>query len=166
MTKAREFVEALQQARKGGVQTVEDARRRQKVDWIRDLAALRDSVRGWLAPVIEARLATVVDKDFDLAEPDLGTYSAPGLEIALVVSGETRTALLRPRGMRIAGVVATGGARAIGARGRVDIECAVAREILLRFGDAEQPTWISFSNGQKRTLSLDFARPRGLSAAA
>ncbi|MGH7272531.1 MAG: hypothetical protein ACREJ3_19045 [Polyangiaceae bacterium] len=103
--------------------------------------------------MIDAHLATVGDQEFPMMEPDVGQYVAPGLEISLVVGEDARSVVLRPRGMRIAGIVVTGGARAVGARGRVDIECGVAREILLRFkGDDGQTTWISFSGGGKRAL--------------
>jgi hypothetical protein len=155
MTKASEFVRALKEARHGGTESVADARNRQKLDWLSDLEALRTSVRQWLAPVVDANLATISDKATPLAEPDLGEYVAVGLEISLAVAGEARTVLLRPRGARIAGVVAAGGARAIGAQGRVDIECGVAREILLRFKDGDGTRWISFSGGKKRTLDED-----------
>jgi hypothetical protein len=155
MTKAKDFVKALQTAGHGGVETVDDARNRQKLEWLRDLDSLLGSIRHWLEPVREAGLATVADKDFSLAEPDVGQYAAPGMEITFVVAGETRTVSVRPRGLRIAGVVATGGARAIGARGRVDLESGVAREILLRFKDAEAATWVSFTGGEKRPLDED-----------
>jgi hypothetical protein len=155
MTKANDFVRALQTAGHGGAETVDDARKRQKLDWLRDLEALRGSIRRWLGPVMEAGLATVTDKDFPLAEPDVGHYTAPGMEITLVVAGETRTVSVRPRGLRVAGVVATGGARAVGAHGRVDLESGVAREILLRFKDGEAARWISFGGGEKRLLDED-----------
>jgi hypothetical protein len=155
VTKANEFMKALQAARPGSVETVDQAWNRQKSAWLLDVEALRASVRRWLGPVLEARLATVADKDFPIAEPDLGQYIAPGLEITLVVAGETRVVLLRPRGMRVVGVVETGRARAIGASGRVDLECGVAREILLRFKGDEQAIWVSFSKGEKRTLDED-----------
>jgi hypothetical protein len=155
MAKAKDFLRALQTAGQGGHETVDDARNRQKLDWLRDLDALRTSIRQWLQLVVESGLATIADRDFPLAEPDVGQYTAPGMEITLVVAGDTRTVLVRPRGLRIAGVVATGGARAVGARGRVDIESGVAREIVLRFKDGELPTWVSFSQGEKRTLDED-----------
>lgn len=55
----------------------------------------------------------------------------------------------RPRGVRIVGVVHTGGAPVLGARGRVDVECGVAREILLRFTDDGPTRWLSFSRGDE-----------------
>ena len=87
---ANQFVRALQAAGQGGVETVEGAVdrkttrvhgrvankvqtdfeeewNRQKRAWLRDLEALRGSVRQWLAPVLEAQLATVADKEFPIA---------------------------------------------------------------------------------------------------
>jgi hypothetical protein len=153
MTKANEFVRALQaRGHSGGGETVDDSWSRQRREWLEDLVALRSSIREWLGPVVAAGLATAVDKEIALMEPDVGQYAAPGLEVTLVVEDEPRVVLIRPRGMRIAGVVETGGTRAIGARGRVDVEHGVAREILLRFRDQGQTRWISFSGGQQRAL--------------
>jgi hypothetical protein len=84
-------------------------------------------------------------------EPDTGPYDAPGLEIALLTANP-RTIVVRPRGVRIVGLVQTDGARVSGARGRVDLECGVAREILLRFKDDGPAKWVSFSGGEKKEL--------------
>ena len=61
-----------------------------------------------------------------------------------------------------------GGARVVGARGRVDVECVVAREMLLRFTDGGPTRWLSFSRGEKKELDEDLffellARVAGLS---
>jgi len=152
MTKANDFVRALRATQHGDAETVDEALNRQRAEWIRDLIALGASIRQWLAPVVEAGLASIESQDFALTEPDLGDYDGPGLTLTLLVAGENRKVRVRPRGMQIVGVVKTGGARAIGARGRVDIECGVAREVLLRFKDGEPTKWVSFSKGEQRTL--------------
>lgn len=150
MANANDFVRALQAKGHGGVETVNDYWRRQKREWLEDLLALRSAIRQWLGPVSAAGLATVVDRDdVSLTEPDLGHYLAPELAITLLVPDEPRTVLLRPRGMAIVGLV---GARGIGARGRVDLECGVVREILLRSKDKAPTRWLSFSGGEQKTL--------------
>lgn len=151
MANAKDFLKALQSGR-DGVATVDDAWDRQKIAWLEDLTLLRTSIRDWLAPISNEHLAKVSDAEFQLMEPDLGSYAAPGLTVELVVGGQPQSVVVRPRGMRISGVVATGGARAIGARGRVDIECGVSREILLRFKDNGPTKWLSFYDGEKKEL--------------
>ena len=152
MTTAKEFLRALETGGRGKeVETIVDVRARQKREWLEDLDALRRSMRGWLGPVVAAQRAELADKDFTLAEPDLGTYEAPGLEISLAVASQRKTIFVRPRGMNIVGVVRAGASAATGASGRVDIECGVARELLLRFKGPSGTSWVSFSKG-KRTL--------------
>ena len=151
MAKANQFVEALRGAR-AGVETVAEARLRQRTEWLEDLNELCAAVRAWLAPVIEANFATVTPREVLLTEPDLGEYTASGLEITLIVSGQTRAVLLRPRGMRIVGIVDDGGARITGARGRVDLECGASRAILLRFKN-DVVAWVSFSSGERRVVT-------------
>ena len=154
MTKASDFVKALQAAGHHGADTVDDARNREKREWVRDLDDLRAMIRQWLEPVVAAKLAAVVDRDFSLAEPELGQYVAPGLEITVVVKGP-RTVLIHPRGVRIVGRVEPGGRRLFGGRGRVDVECGLEREVLLRFKDAERAKWVSFSRGEPHDLGED-----------
>ena len=148
MTKASEtFLNAL----KRNPETVDEARGRQQRAWLADLATLRDQVRDWLAPVVAAKRATLAAIDLDVTDPDLGTYSAPALRISLAVSG-TVDVTLRPRGMQVVGIVQTGGARFVGAQGRVDLEHGAIREILLRVLEDGETRWLSFGTGQKRVL--------------
>jgi|HubBroStandDraft_6_1064221.scaffolds.fasta_scaffold271945_2 hypothetical protein len=149
--KARDrLAEAL---RRGGdaPQSVEEYWRRQKGAWLDDLHALRTRVRGWLAPLVEDRLATVEDREFAADEPDYGHYVAPGLEISLL-SDEPRSVVLLPRGGRIQGIAGPPGKRVVGASGRVDVECGPNREILLRIADKGGAGWWSFAGGEKRAL--------------
>jgi hypothetical protein len=120
--------------------------------WLRDLDALCASIRLGLAPLLAAKLATVVDRSFSVREATFGTYTAAGLEISLVGTGEARVALVRPWGLSILGAVEAGVARALTACGRVDVECGVARAILLRFDNRESVRWVAFSGGDARTL--------------
>ena len=149
VTKAESFMQVLQGDR---VETVDSVLRRQRIEWLEDLETLRKSVRGWLAPVVKQHVSTVKDIEFDLDEPDLGFYEVGGLEIRLVVGSQTEIVRVRPRGMRIVGVIQTNGKRVVGAQGRVDIECGAAREILLRFRDKRQTKWASYATGKKVTL--------------
>lgn len=147
-------MEALQTARHGDVQSVDEYWKRQRDEWIADLTELNRLIVRWLQPVCDAKLATSKAVEFTLMEPDTGQYVAPGLEIGLL-SATPRTIIVRPRGLRIVGLVQTGGARIFGARGRVDLECGVARETLLRFRDDGPTKWLSFSGGEKQELDED-----------
>ena len=151
MARAKDFLKALQTAQDGDVQSVEEFWKRQKNEWVADLSELRRSILSWLSPVVEASSAVTKDISFPLMEPDTGSYDAPGLEIALLTA-HPRTILVRPRGLRIVGLVQTGGARVFGAHGRVDLECGVTREILLRFKDDGPAKWVSFPGGEKKEL--------------
>jgi hypothetical protein len=82
----------------------------------------------------------------------LGTYSAAGLEISLVGAGEAQVVQVRPWGLSILGAVEAGVARALNARGRVDVECGVTRALLLRFENGDSARWVAFSGGNARTL--------------
>lgn len=148
MTKASEtFLNALNR----NPETVDQARDREQKIWLADLAALRDQVREWLAPIVAAKRARLIDVDIDVTEPDLGTYSAPGLRISLAVSG-TVEVTLRPRGMQVAGVVQKGRAHFVGAQGRVDLDHGAVREVLLRVPEDGERRWLSFGTGQRRVL--------------
>ena len=167
MAKAKDFLKALQAADHVGAESVDEYWKRQRDAWVADLGELRRSMVRWLGPVCEAQKAKWRDEEFTLMEPDTGEYQAPGLEIELL-AGDPRVVVVRPRGVRIVGVVQTGGARVVGARGRVDVECGVAREILLRFTHDGPTRWLSFSRGEKKELDEDLffevlARVAGLS---
>jgi hypothetical protein len=153
MAKAEEFLEALRR-KNPEAESVHDYWRRQQDTWLEDLRGLRERVKAWLAPVAGEELASIVDMDFQTTEPDLGVYQAPGLEVTLL-QREPKVVRLRPRGLRVQGVVEDGGARIVGAAGRVDLECGVARAILLRFKTEDATTWTSFAGGTKRELDED-----------
>lgn len=155
MSKANEFVKALRDhGAPSGVKTVEDYWRERKAEWLTDLEELRALIRQWLKPVVDANLAVIEDMDFSTTEPDIGHYMVRGLKIDLLV-GEPTTILVRPRGARVAGVIEESGRRIVGASGRVDMESASRREILLRFKEKKHTAWRSFSGGEKRTLDED-----------
>lgn len=149
MTKAKEFVAALRSQQSAQPEGVEEYWKRQKSLWITDLSSLRASIKQWMAPVVQDHAATVEGKGFLAMEPDLGGYDAPGLELMLLTE-PPQAVLLRPRGLRVVGVVETGGSRVVGANGRIDLECGVRREIVLRFRKDDVTTWYSFSGGKKR----------------
>ena len=104
--------------------------------------------------MVEAKLASITDTDFSTEEPDVGHYTARGLSIELLI-GEPKSVLVRPRGLRVVGLMEDEGRRIVGANGRVDIEYHATREILLRFGSAENAQWLSFAGGEKRELDED-----------
>jgi hypothetical protein len=132
-------------------ESVEEYWKRQKSLWLADLASLETSVKQWMTPVVQERAAIVEDKAFSTMEPDLGGYEAPGLALTLMMD-PPQIVLLRPRGLRIVGVVETGGSRVVGANGRVDLECGIKREIVLRFRKDDMTVWYSFGGGKKRSF--------------
>jgi hypothetical protein len=151
MTKANEFVSAVQRQRRSTPESVDEFLKRQHAAWLSDLVQLQLSITSWMNPVVSANAATVHEKSFSITEPDLGTYDAPGLEISLLTE-PLQVVNVRPRGLRISGIVETGGNRVVGASGRVDMECGASREIILRFRQAEGSQWCSYGGGSKRVL--------------
>lgn len=148
MTNALKFLEAVRQGSPAGDESVAAYWAHQLDMWVTDLRELRSAIRGWLQPLIDGNAVKVTDVDFPISEPDLGNYMAPGLTIEVL--GELpRQVDVRPRGARVVGVVETGGARVVGASGRVDLECALRREIVLRFRDGGVTNWCSFGGGTK-----------------
>jgi len=151
MATASEFLQALREIDRAAPSTEHNGMSL-RTGWLDDLRALRASIRDWMAPIVEAGLATVTTQDFVTAEPHWGEYSAPGLAIVLT-NQEPRRILVRPRGLFLTGAIDEGGARITGARGRVDLECSVKREIVLRFKDDKGDTrWSSFAGGVEREL--------------
>ena len=102
--------------------------------------------------MVAAKLATVVNREFAITEPAWGTYATFGLEITLVVAGQPRLVLVRPRGLSILGAIETGMASALNASGRVDIESGTSHAVLLRCEDRHPPRWLSFSVEARRLL--------------
>lgn len=153
MASAKDLVAAVRGQRAAGAEpsSVQDYWKRQHQAWLDDLTALRAQMKAWLAPVVEANVAQTKDVEFSTAEPDLGHYMAPGLDIELLAD-PPQIVTVRPRGLRIVGIVEAGGARVVGANGRVDLECGVRREILLRFRKNETTSWCSFGDGTRRDL--------------
>ncbi len=152
MTKVKDFVAAVRSQRRAQPESVEGYWQRQQLSWLSDLSKLRDDIKNWMGPVVEDNAVTVKDKIFPTTEPDLGTYDAPGLELDLLTE-PLQVVLVRPRGLRVVGVVESGGRRIVGASGRVDLECGVKREIILRFRRDDATSWCSFGTGNKRELS-------------
>lgn len=151
MAKARDKLAEALRRRGPEPESVAEYWARQKGAWLEELETLREQVRGWLRPLEDEKLAAVQDRNFSTDEPDFGEYDAPGLEIQLLGTAP-KTVLLRPRGGRIQGVIEAPGRRVLGARGRVDLEHGLNREILLRLEQAGATRWYSFAGGKKRQL--------------
>lgn len=155
MSRAQDFLHALQARADGKLEAVDTLRERQQAEWTTDLASLRADVERWMAPLVRENAAKVTSVGFSLSEPDVGNYVAPGLTIELVVGSHARTVRLQPRGGRVAGLIASDGARVVGAQGRVDLECDLVREVLLRFRRDGVTSWRSYTTGDERTLDED-----------
>jgi hypothetical protein len=113
--------------------TVEEHRDEQRTEWLDALQALFATIEGWLRSAVEAGVLTTSRSSIEVIEQDLGSYQAPVLRI-----GDGRvTVRLEPVGGRVAGVVASGSARLIGLRGRVDLVCGPIKVPLVRTQSGE-----------------------------
>ncbi|MCB9585263.1 MAG: hypothetical protein H6718_07690 [Polyangiaceae bacterium] len=151
MTSASKFLEAVRKGRPGGNDGPEseaDYWTRQQEQWVADLRALRESIRGWLEPLTTERAVRLQNIDFSTTEPNLGQYMAPGLAIE-ILSDPPKRVELRPRGMGIVGFVEPDGTRIVGASGRIDLECEFRRETVLRFREEGGTRWCWFAGGKK-----------------
>lgn len=157
MASAKDLVAAVRSRKAAGTESesVQAYWKRQREHWIADLAGLREQVKAWLAPVVEARAAQTRDVEHAIEEPDLGHYMAPGLDIELLAE-PAQVVTLRPRGMGVGGLVEPGRPRLVGPVGRVDLECGARREILLRFLKGTTTTWCSFGDGHRHVLTEAF----------
>lgn len=99
--------------------TIPEQREEQKKEWLTALEQLFAGIEGWLGPAVSAGVLTTNRSSTDVTEQDLGTYEAPMLHI----SDGRLTVRLQPVGARVVGLVASGGRRHTGLRGRVDLVC-------------------------------------------
>jgi hypothetical protein len=107
---------------------VQDHRNEQRTEWRDALNGLFTTIEGWLRPAVEAGVLTTSQSLTEIVEPDLGSYMAPLLRI----SDGLITARLEPVGGRVAGIIASGNARLVGLRGRVDLVCGPMKVPLVR----------------------------------
>ena len=85
------------------------------------------------------------------AEPEIGAYQAPGLEVRLLAE-PAQVVTLRPRGMGVMGAGMAHRAAADEPSGRVDVECGVRRAFLLRLHGDGVSRWCTFGDGTEREL--------------
>lgn len=127
--------------------TVDEHWDEQKREWQQALGDLFAQIEGWLAPAVSAGVLSVTRSETPIVEQDLGQYTAPTLQI----SDGRLTVRLEPIGGRIAGIVAAGGRRHIGLRGRVDLICGPIRIPLVRTSSG---AWKALSlRGEPRDLT-------------
>jgi hypothetical protein len=108
--------------------TVEEQRSKQKSEWLQALDDLFTTIEGWLDPAARAGVLSLTRYKRAIIEQDLGDYEAPVLQI----SDSELTVRLEPAGARVVGVVAAGGRRYVGLRGRVDLVCGPIRIPIVR----------------------------------
>lgn len=120
----RDLIEKLRERPK----TVQEYRDEQRTEWLSALNSLYTKVEEWLRPAVEAGVLTTSRSSTEMVEPDLGSYRTPVLHI----SDGSITVRLEPVGGRIAGIVASGNARLVGLRGRVDLMCGPVKVPLVR----------------------------------
>jgi hypothetical protein len=128
------LVQQLVQQLEKQPKTVEEHFAEKREEWVADVAKLMRDVAEWLRPAIEKGLVKISAIRVKLDEPDTGAYEIDALTIHL---GE-REMNMTPRGMRVVGVIPSGGKRIVGARGRVDMVSGPARATILRKSDR---TW-------------------------
>jgi hypothetical protein len=120
----RDLIDKLKEQPK----TVDEHREEQKREWLAALGGLFTNIERWVEPAVHEGVLRTSRSSIEVAEPDLGNYVAPVLEIR--ASGLTVS--FYPVGRRVAGVVAAGGHRLIGLRGRVDLVCGPIKIPLVR----------------------------------
>jgi hypothetical protein len=111
--------------------TPEEQRDEQKREWLGALRKLYTDIESWVRPAVAEGVLKTSRSEIEIVEQDFGEYMAPLLEIR--AGGLTIRFL--PVGARVVGVVATGGHRLVGLRGRVDLECGPIRIPLVRAAD-------------------------------
>jgi hypothetical protein len=127
--------------------TVEEPPEEQKRAWLRAVDGLFTEIEGWLGQAVDAGVLRTSRAVAEIIEQDLGSYTAPLLEIR---SGGL-TVRLEPVGAKVAGVVASGGRRHVGLRGRVDLVCGPIRIPLVRMPTG---TWRALPlRGEPRDLT-------------
>jgi hypothetical protein len=137
--------------------TVDQHLEAERETWLVDLQTLIQQIQVWLRSGVEGGVFRLEELEVDLDEQDVGTYRAPGLKITLI--HQHRHVLLTPQGFRIQGIVAFGGKRAIGFRGRVDLSSGPTKIIFLRRKESEpkdSTQWdILMSTGNRSPLDKD-----------
>ncbi len=108
--------------------TVEEGRAEQKQEGLRALDQLFTVIERWVKPAVDEGVLGTSRSSVGVFEHDLGTYQAPTLEIR----AGGLTLRFDPIGLRVAGMVASGGHRLIGLRGRVDLVCGPIKIPLVR----------------------------------
>jgi hypothetical protein len=87
-------------------------------EWLADLKALIDQLKGWLAEAIDQKLLTIKEERTVIREERIGSYYAPNLTI---VAPSGFSVQITPKARFVAG-----------AEGRVDLESPAIKEILVR----------------------------------
>jgi hypothetical protein len=100
----------------------------QKREWLRAVDELFTEIEAWLGQAVHEGVLTTTRSETAIIEQDLGNYAAPLLEIR----AGGLTVRLEPVGAGVAGIVASGGTRHVGLRGRVDLVCGPIRIPLVR----------------------------------
>lgn len=117
----RDLIDKLKE--RPNLKTVQEHRDEQRAEWLSALNSLFTSIEEWLRPAVEAGVLTTSRSSTEIVEQDLGSYTAPMLQI----TDGSITARLEPVSGRVAGIVASGNVRLVGMRGRVDLVCGPMR---------------------------------------
>lgn len=123
----RELIEKL----KARPRTVDEHRDEQKREWLRALGQLYTDIEAWVRPAMDEGVLKTSRSEMEIVEQDFGEYQAPVLELRAA----GLTVRFEPVGARVVGVVASGGHRLIGLRGRVDLLCGPIQIPLVRTTD-------------------------------
>lgn len=127
--------------------TVGEHREEQKREWLSALDRFFAEIEAWLGPAVREGVLRTSRSETEIIEPDLGDYRAPILEIR----DDRLTVRLEPVGASVTRVVASGGLRHIGLRGRVDLVCGPIRIPLVR---ASSGAWRALPlRGEPRDLT-------------
>ncbi|WP_437923234.1 hypothetical protein WMF37_29875 [Sorangium sp. So ce291] len=139
----RDLIDKLKERPK----TVDEYREQQKKEWLDAVEALFADVEAWLRPAEGEKVLSMIRSETEISEQDLGDYRAPVLEIR----AGRHTARLEPVGPRVVGIIASGGRRHLGLRGRVDL---VSGPVRVPLGRTATGAWKALpSHGEPREVT-------------
>lgn len=147
MSNLQEFLKKQAEQERG------DSDRRQAVlqDWLRALHELIGQMKGWLLEADTEHVLKITDEPVSIRERPFGTYTAPGLEVAL----GTRVISIRPVARYSIGSFVGDALGTTIRHGRVDMSNVESRFLLYRRIEDGQDRWIMVDDSTYRPQTLD-----------
>jgi hypothetical protein len=128
----------------------EAARRRD--EWVASVNRLNEHIRGWLRSSDPEQILEVCEEPHEIREQGIGTYTAPGLVIAL----GARIVRVVPIARNVVGPLSeTGAVHVIRAYGRVDLTDGLSKYLMYRVEKEPEDRWSIIEEDRYRLESLD-----------